>query len=152
MTKKNDIVVAPLPPLAPIVRRQGPSYSVVAPTRAERKSAIEARKQHQVITQQHDLAIAAHTAAAEISESGFSVYTRTTERMYEVAHEPGRDSDLQKQIDKFYEESYKRMGAYIVSINDQGVRNIGETVARGTYTEDTPPQGFLARLRRRDEF
>jgi hypothetical protein len=143
VTKKNAIVVAPLPklaPLAPIVR-----HSTAPITRAEKKSAIETRKQYQVIQQQRQLTIAAQSAIAEIAEGGFSTYTRTVERMDEIVGEPGRDQQLQEVIDTFYEQSYKRLSAYMVSVNDQGVMNIGATVARGTYQEDGPT-GLFARI------
>ena len=118
-----------------LANRNMPSYEDLPLTRAEKRSAVEARKQLQVIEQERRKTIAAIQAAAEIQHSGFTTFVDTGERMWAVCSAPGRDKELQFYIDAYFDRSIKKTGAYLEMVSDQGVGAIAATVSRSTYVD-----------------
>lgn len=127
--------------------RHVPSYDEQSITRAERRSAVEARKQLQVIEQERRKTIAAQRAMADIEESGYSSFVETGERMYTLCSVPGRPKELQFYVDAYFDRTIKKAGAYLEMVSDNGVGAIAATVARSTYVERIEQRrGIVARM------
>jgi hypothetical protein len=149
--KPAPIVVAPLPPLPSILKREPPSYDTAPMTREEKRSALEMRKQLQVIEQTRRITTIGQRAVADIVLSATSVYVETVERMEAVVNASAHAKEVQEDIDYMFKRNRQLASVYIEMVSDQGAGLIAAMVARGTYIDRIPARSGLFR-RRNDEY
>jgi hypothetical protein len=119
-------------------------------TLAEKRSAVEARKQLQVIDQERRIGIAGHNAVGAIYESQFTTMATLIDRTWEVCKQP-RDPVPQTITMKCWQRTMARAEVHLELVTEGAVDAIAGTVDHGTYVNRVPSsQGVIATVTGKD--